>query len=222
MSEVAVGLSAVVVAVTADEPRVLLVQKRGAVAALPQGRLEPQRDRTLELALRAPGEQSPFSNLDAKLVAPPAPAARKISVELHSLRPWRLAPIDPSLAALGEIATLFDGELDGTIADETDELALEVRLSGGHGTLRDAAAVRTVGSYWPYATTLFDYIRRAMPYTEPQSLTADEVYALTAYVLFLNEVVGEREEMNATTLPKVKMPNRDNFVSAYEEPKRGR
>ena len=93
------------------------------------------------------------------------------------------------------------------------------QLVGGQGTLRDANAVRTVGSYWPYSTTLFDYIRRAMPYVAPQSLTPDEIYSLCAYILFLNGVIGETDEMNATTLPKVKMPNRDNFVSAYTEPK---
>jgi mono/diheme cytochrome c family protein len=93
------------------------------------------------------------------------------------------------------------------------------QLVGGHGTLRDAAAVRTVGSYWPYATTLFDYVRRAMPYVQPQSLSPDELYGLTAYLLFLNGVIGENDEMNAVTLPKVKMPNRDSFFSVYEEPK---
>jgi cytochrome c len=96
------------------------------------------------------------------------------------------------------------------------------QLVGGQGTLRDAAAVRTVGSYWPYATTVFDYVRRAMPYVQPQSLTADELYGLTAYLLFLNGVIGENDEMNATTLPQVKMPNRDNFVSDYREPRRHR
>ena len=93
------------------------------------------------------------------------------------------------------------------------------QLVGGQGTLRDANAVRTVGSYWPYSTTLFDYIRRAMPYVAPQSLTADEIYSVAAYILFLNGVIGETDEMNATTLPKVKMPNRDNFVPVYTEPK---
>jgi mono/diheme cytochrome c family protein len=94
------------------------------------------------------------------------------------------------------------------------------QLVGGQGTLRDATPVRTVGSYWPYATTLFDYIRRAMPYVQPQSLTPDEIYGLAAYILFLNGVIGENDVLNATTLPKVKMPNRDNFASAYSEPKR--
>jgi cytochrome c len=93
------------------------------------------------------------------------------------------------------------------------------QLVGGQGTLRDANAVRTVGSYWPYSTTLFDYVRRAMPYVAPQSLTPDELYSLCAYILFLNGVIGETDEMNASTLAKVKMPNRDNFASAYAEPK---
>lgn len=94
------------------------------------------------------------------------------------------------------------------------------QLVGGRGTLKDAAPVRTVGSYWPYATTLFDYIRRAMPWPQPQSLTPDEIYAVTAYILFLNGVVGENDVMNAATLPKVVMPNRDNFDVAYHEPRR--
>src|SRR5207253_8325488 len=84
------------------------------------------------------------------------------------------------------------------------------RLVGGQGTLAGKAPVRTIGSYWPYATTVFDYVRRAMPYIQPQSLTDDEVYAVTAYLLHLNGIVGESDEMNARTLPAVKMPNRDN------------
>ena len=83
---------------------------------------------------------------------------------------------------------------------------------GGKGTLKDAAPVRTVGSYWPYATTLFDYTRRAMPLQNPKSLTDNEVYAVTAYVLFVNGIVTEDAPMNAQTLPQVKMPNRDGFV----------
>ncbi len=88
-------------------------------------------------------------------------------------------------------------------------------LVGGTGSLATARPVRTVGSYWPYATTLFDYVRRAMPITNPLSLTDDEVYAVSAYVLFLNGIVGEDAVMNAQTLPQVKMPNRDGFVSDW-------
>jgi cytochrome c len=89
------------------------------------------------------------------------------------------------------------------------------RLVGGQGTLTSATPVRTIGSYWPYATTVFDYTRRAMPYMQPHSLTNDEVYAVTAYLLNLNGLIGEQDVMNATTLPRVKMPNRDNFVPVY-------
>ena len=86
------------------------------------------------------------------------------------------------------------------------------QLVGGVGSLATGKPLRTVGSYWPYATTLFDYTRRAMPLTKPLSLTSDEIYAVTAYVLYLNGIVGEGAEMNATTLPQVIMPNRDGFV----------
>jgi len=89
------------------------------------------------------------------------------------------------------------------------------RLVGGQGTLASANPVRTIGSYWPYATTVFDYIRRAMPYTQPQSLTNDEVYAVTAYLLHLNGLIGTQDVMNAHTLPQVKMPNRDHFLVVY-------
>ena len=89
------------------------------------------------------------------------------------------------------------------------------QLVGGHGTLATPSPVRTIGSYWPYATTLFDYVRRAMPYQQPQSLTNDEVYALSAYLLHLNGLIGEQEVMNARTLPQVRMPNRANFILAY-------
>ena len=85
-------------------------------------------------------------------------------------------------------------------------------LVGGKGTLATNAPVRTVGSYWPYATTLFDYVRRAMPIQNPLSLTNDEVYAVSAYVLNLNGIIPADAVMNAQTLPQVKMPNRDGFI----------
>src|SRR5262245_17058856 len=89
------------------------------------------------------------------------------------------------------------------------------RLVGGQGTLATKTPVRTIGSYWPYATTVFDYVRRAMPYTQPQSLTDDEVYAVTAYLLNLNGIIAEHEEMNAQTLPTVTLPNREHFIIMY-------
>jgi mono/diheme cytochrome c family protein len=86
------------------------------------------------------------------------------------------------------------------------------QLVGGVGSLASANPVRTVGSYWPYATTLFDYTRRAMPVTNPLSLSNDEAYAVTAYLLYLNGIIGENAVMDSRTLPQVRMPNRDGFV----------
>ena len=80
------------------------------------------------------------------------------------------------------------------------------------GSLTATPPAKTVGSFWPYATTLFDYIRRAMPLPESKSLKDDEVYALVAYILAQNKIIGEEDVMDARTLPQVKMPNRDGFV----------
>ncbi|WP_119458255.1 c-type cytochrome [Rhodospirillaceae bacterium SYSU D60014] len=92
------------------------------------------------------------------------------------------------------------------------------RLVGGVGTLDTDKPAKTVGSYWPYAATLFDYIHRAMPFDRPQSLTPDEVYAATAFVLYMNELVPEDAVMNAETLPKVEMRNRDGFYGPDPRP----
>jgi cytochrome c len=78
-------------------------------------------------------------------------------------------------------------------------------------------SVKTIANFWPYATTLFDFIRRAMPYQQPRSLTDDEVYALTAYLLAANKLIGDNDPMNARTLPKVRMPNRDGFAPRFPE-----
>src|SRR5437773_1150500 len=75
------------------------------------------------------------------------------------------------------------------------------------------AAIKTVGSYWPYATTVWDYINRAMPFNQPGLLKPPEVYALVAYILNRNGIIGDNDAMDAKSLPKVKMPNRDGFVA---------
>jgi cytochrome c len=93
-------------------------------------------------------------------------------------------------------------------------------LVGGVGSLAAGQTpVKTVGSYWPYATTLFDYIRRAMPYNEPKSLTAEETYAVSAYILALNGIIGASDVLDAQSLPKVKMPNRDGFIPFPRQPR---
>lgn len=89
-------------------------------------------------------------------------------------------------------------------------------LAGGHGSLASDQPKKTVGSYWPYATTVFDYVRRAMPLQSPGILSNDEVYAVTAYILHINGIVDEEASMNATTLPAVKMPNREGFTWAFD------
>src|SRR5215510_13153203 len=86
-------------------------------------------------------------------------------------------------------------------------------LVGGQGTLATSRPLKTVGSFWPYATTLWDYINRAMPFDKPGLLKPSEVYAVAAYILNLNGIVGDNDVMDAKTLPKVKMPNRDGFVA---------
>ena len=92
------------------------------------------------------------------------------------------------------------------------------KLVGGAGTLNTATPVATIGSYWPYATTLFDYVRRAMPFTEPQSLTADETYAVSAYLLFLNHIIAQDAVLDAKSLPQVRMPNRGGFIEEDPRP----
>jgi S-disulfanyl-L-cysteine oxidoreductase SoxD len=88
---------------------------------------------------------------------------------------------------------------------------------GGRNAKLVSTTERTVTNYVPHATTLFDFTRRAMPWQQPKTLTADETYAVTAYILALAKIIGENDVMNAQTLPKVQMPNRDGFVSKYPE-----
>ena len=92
---------------------------------------------------------------------------------------------------------------------------LNDRLVGGQGSLTSDRAVKTIGSYWPYATTIFDYVRRAMPYLQPHSLTNDETYALTAHLLHMNGIIGPDDVIDARTLPAIEMPNLENFVWDY-------
>ena len=99
----------------------------------------------------------------------------------------------------------------GTFGESNSNL----QIAGGVGTLKSAQPLRTTGSKLNYATTLFDYIRRAMPLTAPQTLSADEVYALTAYVLYLNDIVGGDAALDPASLVALRMPNRDGFSTAH-------
>jgi len=88
---------------------------------------------------------------------------------------------------------------------------------GGRPLTDGIDTVKTVANFWGYSTTLFDFIRRAMPWQQPRTLANDEVYALTAYILALNKLIDENEAMNAQTLPKVRMPNRDGFIIRFPD-----
>ncbi|NRG19314.1 cytochrome c [Rhizobiales bacterium] len=90
-------------------------------------------------------------------------------------------------------------------------------LAGGHGTLSSDRPVKTIGSYWPYLSTVYDYINRAMPFGEAQSLTPDEVYAITAYLLYMNDVVTDDEfELSKENFTEIRLPNEENF---FEDPR---
>jgi S-disulfanyl-L-cysteine oxidoreductase SoxD len=90
-------------------------------------------------------------------------------------------------------------------------------LVGGPPLTDGIETRKTISNYYAYATTIFDYIRRAMPFNAPRTLSDNEVYALTAYILSLNKLIGENDVMDAKTLPQVKMPNRDNFILPYPD-----
>ena len=90
-------------------------------------------------------------------------------------------------------------------------------LVGGAPLTSGIDTPKTIANFWPYATTLFDFTRRAMPWQQPRTLTNDEVYAVTAYILALNKIIGANDVMNAATLPKVRMPNRDGFIVRFPE-----
>jgi len=110
-------------------------------------------------------------------------------------------PINPTLLVNLRLARRGDNE-EGVPAGPP-----KASLDGG----------KTIANFWPYATTLFDYIRRAMPWRQPRSLTNEEVYSLTAYILSLNKLIGEGDAMNAQTLPKVRMPNREGFILRFPD-----
>jgi len=161
--------------------------------------------------------------LAATLVIVAAPALAQAPQFGQPISPADLAPWDISIGPDGvglpagrgtpaQGATVFAAKCQACHG-EKGAGGPNDRLVGGQGSLApDKAPVKTVGSYWPYATTLFDYIRRAMPFTDSKSLTSDEIYAVSAYILNLNGIIGENDAMDAQSLPKVRMPNRDGFI----------
>jgi cytochrome c len=159
----------------------------------------------------------------ALLLAAPAGAQQRLGlgtpITPEQIAPWDIdiAPdgsgLPPGRGSVAEGATIFAEHCAACHGPRGNEGALlpALRLAGGQGSLGSPRPVPTVGSYWPYATTLFDYTRRAMPFNAPQSLSADEVYAVTAFVLHLNGLLAEDAALDAASLPLVRMPNRDGF-----------
>ncbi|MEO8019387.1 MAG: cytochrome c [Pseudomonadota bacterium] len=122
--------------------------------------------------------------------------------------------LPPGRGSAQEGAVLFAAQCSACHGDHGEGRADFPALVGGRGSLAEDKPVLTVGSYWPYATTLFDYIRRAMPYQGSGDLSANEIYALTAWILAENRIVKPSLVLTEQTLPKVRMPNRDGFESA--------
>jgi len=111
-----------------------------------------------------------------------------------------------------EGAKLFAAKCSACHGPTAEGSALAPRLVGGKETIKTLQPVRTIGSYWPFATTVWDYINRAMPRYKEGSLSVSEVYSLTAFILYRNDIVREDDVIDANTLPKIKMPNRDGFL----------
>jgi mono/diheme cytochrome c family protein len=120
--------------------------------------------------------------------------------------------LPPGSGSAKEGAKIFKAKCEVCHGANLEGSQMAPALVGGKGTLTSLHPKLTVGSYWPFSTTIFDYIRRAMPRYQEGSLSSDEVYSLVAFVLYRNEIVKEEDVIDAKTLPKIQMPNRDGFI----------
>jgi S-disulfanyl-L-cysteine oxidoreductase SoxD len=120
--------------------------------------------------------------------------------------------LPPGSGTAKQGAELFAGKCAACHGPNGEGSQLAPRLIGGRGPLNSPTPSRTLANYWPFATTIWDYINRAMPPKQEGSLSASDVYALTAFILYRNEIIPEGQVIDAASLPKVKMPNRDGFV----------
>ena len=140
-----------------------------------------------------------------------APSAEELQRENITVLPDGTG-LPPGQGTAAEGETLYGSRCSACHGADGDKAGAGPQLVGGSGTLTSANPVKTIGSYWPYATTIWDYIHRAMPYDRPGSLTADQIYSLTAYLLYRNHIVARDEVISEKTLPRVRMPNRDGFM----------
>lgn len=139
----------------------------------------------------------------------PATAAEIAGWNIDIDRQGRNLPAGSGTVAHGK--EVFDAQCMACHGDK-GQGGIGDRLVGGQGNLTSPNPIKTVGSFWPYATTLFDYIRRAMPMNAPSSLSDDDVYAVSAYVLNINGIIPDDASLDAKSLPAVQMPNRDGFI----------
>lgn len=140
-----------------------------------------------------------------------APSAEELQEENITVLPDGTG-LPPGQGTAGDGETLYRSRCSACHGADGEKAGAGPQLVGGFGTLTSANPVKTIGSYWPYATTIWDYIHRAMPYDRPGSLTADQIYSLTAYLLYRNHIVARDEVISEKTLPQVRMPNRDGFI----------
>jgi cytochrome c len=164
---------------------------------------------------------TPVIGAIAQTQTPPYNIGRVATAEEIRARDISVAP-DGSGLPVGKGAASQGGKIYQTLCanchgDRGEGVAKYPPLVGGRGTLTNKNPKLTVGSYWPYATTVWDYIHRTMPYQRPGTLigalTADETYAVTAFILYINGIVDEKAELTEKTLPQIRMPNRDGFVA---------
>ena len=164
----------------------------------------------LLLASQAVAEQRPF-NLGQLATA-------------EQVAGWDIDVRPDGLGAPVGAGNAFDGEevyadrcasCHGDFGEAVDRWPV---LVGGEGTLNGHDPVKTTGSYWPYASTMFDYIYRAMPFGEAQSLTHDETYQIVAYLLYMNDIIDDEFELNQENIGTIEMPNRDGFMMPDPRP----
>ena len=164
----------------------------------------------LLLASQAVAEQRPF-NLGQLATA-------------EQVAGWDIDVRPDGLGAPVGTGNAFDGEevyadrcasCHGDFGEAVDRWPV---LVGGEGTLNGHDPVKTTGSYWPYASTMFDYIYRAMPFGEAQSLTHDETYQIVAYLLYMNDIIDDEFELNQENIGTIEMPNRDGFMMPDPRP----
>ncbi len=171
-------------------------------------------------AAQGAGEMPRAAYAGGKLDFGTVPSAAEISHFFSYPADGRGLP--PGSGTYAQGAKVYQAKCMACHGDRLQGTKIGDKLIGGRGTLVNnsptKAPVKTVESYWPYATTIFDYVKRAMPFNAPGSLSDDEVYAVVAYILGKANIIAKNETISASTLPRVQMPNRNGFVSPDPRP----